>query len=83
MELKRHVGATIPKFPQKRKAMLTRIELTTARLFLQHAHASVLWVATMFYMDGNAGAAARLNDIAARLNDQMADIDTLLKSVKP
>ena len=63
--------------------MLTRIELTTARLFLQQAHASVLWVATLFLADGNAGAAARLNDIAARLNDQMADIDTLLKSAEP
>ena len=32
--------------------MLTKTEFTTARLFLQHAHASVLWVATMFFSDG-------------------------------
>jgi hypothetical protein len=60
--------------------MLTKTELTTARLFLQHAHASVLWVATLFLCDGNTGAAARLNDIAARLVDQ---IDTLLKGMRP
>lgn len=59
--------------------MLTKTELTTARLFLQHAHASVLWVATLFFAGGNAGAAARLNDIAARLADGMKDIDALLK----
>jgi hypothetical protein len=63
--------------------LLTRTELTTARLFLQHAHASVLWVATLFFADGNTGGAARLNDVAARLMDEMADIDTLLKHVKP
>ena len=63
--------------------MLTKTELTTARLFLQHAHASVLWVATLFFADGNSGAAARLNDIAARLVDEMADIDTLLKGARP
>jgi hypothetical protein len=34
----------------------------------------------MFHLDGNAGAAARLNDIAARLSDQMNDIDALLKA---
>ena len=60
--------------------MLTRTELATARLFLEHARVSVLWVATMFHLDGNAGAAARLNDIAARLSDQMNDIDALLKA---
>jgi hypothetical protein len=63
--------------------MLTKTELTTARLFLQHAHASVLWVATLFFADGNTGAAARLNDIAARLVDTLADIDTLLKGTRP
>lgn len=63
--------------------MLTRTELTTARLFLQHAHASVLWVATLFFCDGNTGAAALLNDIANRLADEMRDIDKLLKGFKP
>ena len=63
--------------------MLTRIELTTARLFLQHAHASVLWVSAVFFSDGNSGAAARLNDVAARLVDELTDIDGLLKRVKP
>jgi hypothetical protein len=63
--------------------MLTRTELATARLFLQHAHASILWVATLFFLDGNSGAAARLNDAAARLSDQMKDIDALLKNAKP
>jgi hypothetical protein len=64
-------------------AMLTRTELTTARLFLEHARASVIWTASLFFHDGNVGAAARLNDIAARLSDQMRDIDALLKSFKP
>jgi hypothetical protein len=63
--------------------MLTPTELTTARLFLQHAHASVLWVATLFFADGNTGATARLNDVAARLIDEMTDIDALLKGVRP
>ena len=62
---------------------LTRTELTTARLFLQHAHASVLWVAAVFFADGNSGAAAHLNDIAARLVYEMADIDRLLKGAHP
>ena len=62
--------------------MLTRTELATARLFLQHAHASVLWVATLFFLDGNTGAAARLNGVAARLADEMRDIDTLLKGLR-
>ena len=59
--------------------MLSQSELQKCRLFLQSAHASVLWVAAVFFNDGNTGAAARLNDIAARLVDEMADIDTLLK----
>ena len=57
--------------------MLTKTELTTARLFLQHAHASVLWVSTLFFADGNTGAAARLNDVAARLADEMKDLDAI------
>ena len=63
--------------------MLTKTELTTARLFLQHAHASVLWVSTLFFADGNTGAAARLNDVAARLADEMKDLDAILKGVRP
>jgi hypothetical protein len=63
--------------------MLTKTELTTARLFLQHAHASVLWVATLFFSDGNTGAAARLNDVAARLADEMKDLDAILKGARP
>ena len=63
--------------------MLTKTELTTARLFLQHAHASVLWVSTLFFADGNTGAAARLNDVAARLADEMKDLDAILKGARP
>ena len=63
--------------------MLTRTELATAKLFLQHAHASVLWTATLFHLDGNSGAAARLNSVAARLADELRDIDKLPKGVKP
>jgi hypothetical protein len=47
-----------------------------------HAHASVLWVSTLFFADGNSGGAARLNDAAARLVDEMADIDRLLKGAR-
>ena len=60
--------------------MLSKTELTTARLFLQHAHASVLWVATLFHGAGNVGGTARLKTIAAQLSDALRDIDALLKS---
>ena len=61
--------------------MLTRTELRMAGLFLRHAETSVRWVATMFYADGNTGAAARLNAVAVQLSDALRDIDALLKAL--
>ncbi len=64
--------------------MLSIAELRTAKLFLTHAHASVLWTATLFHLDGNTGAASRLNSVAARLADEMRDIEALIaKAGKP
>jgi hypothetical protein len=37
-------------------------------------------VASLFFFDGNHGAASRLHDVAARLSDEMRDIDALLKA---
>jgi hypothetical protein len=63
--------------------MLTTAELTKARVFLQKAHASVLWVASAFFNDDDAATASRMNDIAARLVDEMAAVDTTLKGLQP
>lgn len=60
--------------------MLTKSELRTAALLLKQAAASAQWVATMFFNAGEAPAAARLNDIVARLTDEENAIDAMIAS---
>ena len=57
--------------------MPTTAELTKARVFLLQAAASASWVALLLHADEPA-TAARLNDIAARLNDELQTIDRLI-----
>ena len=61
--------------------MPTTAELTQARLFLQNASVSTQWVLTLLHADEPA-AAARLNDIVIRLEDEMCAIDRLI-AAKP
>ena len=49
-------------------------DLITARTLLTHAKASAQWVALLFYGAGDAAMAARLNDIVAKLDDEIAVI---------
>ena len=58
--------------------MLTPAELALCRDLLVNVKAACTWVATVFHHDGNVGAAARLNAIAAQLASEIGDIDRLL-----
>ena len=49
-------------------------DLITARTLLRHVKASAQWVALFFYGAGDAAMAARLNDIVAKLDDEIAVI---------
>ena len=60
--------------------MLSTAELTSCRDLLVSAKTAALWVATIFYGDGNIGAAARLRSIAANLDAEIGDIDRLLSA---
>ena len=51
--------------------MLTKNQLSTAVLLLRQASASVQWVSTLFFGVGDSATAARLNDITARLTDEV------------
>jgi len=62
---------------------MTPAELALCRDLLVSAKASCSWVATVFHNDGNIGAAARLNAIAAQLASEIADIDRLLNAPPP
>ena len=57
--------------------MPTTAELTKARVFLLQAAASASWVALLIHPD-EPTAAARLNDIAGRLGDELLIIDRLI-----
>ena len=57
--------------------MPTTAELTKARVFLLQAAASASWVASLMYAD-EPMVSARLNDIAARLGDELQTIDRLI-----
>jgi hypothetical protein len=63
--------------------MLSDIELKNCRNLLVSARLGVLWVAQTFYNDANLGGAARLRDIAARLESELRDIDKLLNAPPP
>ena len=51
--------------------MLTKSQISTAVLLLRQASASVQWVSTLFFGVGNSATAARLNDVSARLSDEV------------
>ena len=62
--------------------MPTTAELTNARLFLNQAIASTSWVATLLHAD-EPMVSARLNDIVARLSDELQTVDRLIAAAKP
>jgi len=51
--------------------MLTKSQISTAVLLLRQASASVQWVSTLFFGVGDSATAARLNDVSARLSDEV------------
>jgi hypothetical protein len=63
--------------------MLSDIELKNCRNLLASARLGVLWTAQTFFNDANLGAAARLRAVAARITDEIRDIDKLLTPPKP
>jgi hypothetical protein len=63
--------------------MLSDAELKTCRGLLQSAYLGVLWTAQTFFNDSNLGGAARLRAVAARITDEIRDIDKLLLSTPP
>ena len=58
--------------------MLTIDELKKSLLFLQQASASVQWVQLSFKLTGDTSSAIRLNDIAARIADEVAHVEKLI-----
>ena len=59
---------------------LSILELTTARGFLLQAHVLVVGVSGLFFNVGDRKTAARLNDIAGRLTDEIGHIDRLIQT---
>ena len=62
---------------------LTNSELTACRDLLVSARTAALWVADLFFNDGNIGSSARLRGVADELADAIGDIDRLLNQPKP
>ncbi len=80
-------SAEIQNFGQRRSLAekdmtwkLTRRELKTARGFLRRAQMLVVHVSFLFFNAGEAGTAARLNDITARLTDEIEGIERLIEA---
>ena len=59
---------------------LTLRELKTARSFLRKAQALIVHVSFLVFNAGDSKAAARLNDITARLTDEIEGIERLIKA---
>ena len=59
---------------------LTRRELKTVGSYLRRAQALIVHVSFLVFNAGDSKTAARLNDITARLTDEIEDIEKLLRS---
>ena len=59
---------------------LTRRELKTVGSYLRRAQALIVHVSFLVFNAGDSKTAARLNDITARLTDEIEDIEKLLGS---
>ena len=59
---------------------LTRRELKTVGSYLRRAQALIVHVSFLVFNAGDSKSAARLNDITARLTDEIEDIEKLLGS---
>ncbi len=62
--------------------MFTKSQLSTAVLLLRQASASVQWVSTLFFGVGDSATAARLNDITARLADEIKHVEDMIPSAQ-
>lgn len=56
---------------------LTRREVKTVGSYLRRARALIVHVSFLVFNAGNSKTAARLNDITARLTDEIEDIEKL------
>ena len=59
---------------------LTLRELKTVRSFLGKAQALIVHVSFLVFNAGNSMTAARLNDITARLTDEIEGIERLIET---
>ena len=57
---------------------LTPRELKAVRSFLSRAQALIVHVSFLVFNAGDSKTAARLNDITARLTDEIEDIEKLI-----
>ena len=59
---------------------LTLRELKTMRSFLRRAQALIVHVSFLVFNAGDSKTAARLNDITARLTDEIEGIERLIET---
>ncbi len=59
---------------------LTLHEIKAARTFLRRAQALIVHVSFLFFNSGDSKTAARLNDLTARLTDEIEGIEKLMEA---
>jgi hypothetical protein len=62
---------------------LTLRELKASRTFLNQAHLLVAAVRSLFFGAGNGDTAARLNEIATRLDAEIEHVERLIAKAAP